>query len=81
MNSQTVTGSSKIFGTLFHSSYAPLLNSDDKIVGIISVSKPQQDIVNIANTTNRLTLITVLLIIVILSLPIYLLSKKYMDNE
>ena len=80
-NGQIITGSSKIFGTLFHSSYAPLSNSDDKIIGIISISKPQQDIVNIANTTNRLTLVTVLLIIVILSLPIYLLSKKYMDNE
>jgi hypothetical protein len=76
-----ITGSSKIYGTLFHSSYAPLLNSDDKIVGMLSVSKPQQDIVNIANATNRLTLITVTLIIIVLSLPIYFISKRYTDDE
>jgi hypothetical protein len=76
-----VTGDSKIFGTLFHSSYAPLLNTDEKIVGMISVSKPQQDIVNIANATNRLTLITVTLIILILSLPIYYISKKYINTD
>lgn len=75
------TGSSKIFGTLYNSSYAPLLNSDDKIIGVISVSKPQQDIVSIANATNRLTLITVTLIIIVLSVPIYYLSKRYINSD
>ena len=76
-----ITSDSKIFGTLFHSSYAPLMNVDDKIVGMISVSKPQQDIVDIANATNRLTLITVTLIILVLSLPIYFISKKYIGTD
>jgi len=80
-NGDIFTGNTKIFGTLFYSSYSPLLNNDDKIVGMISVAKPQQDIVNIANATNRLTLITVTLIIMLLSFPIYLLSKKYTDND
>ena len=75
------TGSSKIFNTLFYSGYAPLSNSDDKIVGMISVSKPQQDIVNIEDATNRLTLITVTLIIIIISLPIYFVSKRYTEND
>jgi sensor histidine kinase regulating citrate/malate metabolism len=80
-NGDIITSDSKIFGTLFHSSYAPLLNTDEKIVGMISVSKPQQDIVNIANATNRLTLITVTLIILVLSLPIYFISKKYINTD
>lgn len=78
---QIITSSSKIFGSLFHSSYAPLINNDEKIVGMISVSKPQQDIVDIANATNRLTLITVTIIILILSIPIYYLSKRYLNSE
>jgi len=80
-NGDIISSNTKIFGVPYYSGYAPLLNNDDKIVGMISVAKPQQDIVNIENATNRLTLITVVIIMLILTFPIYFLSKKYIDSE
>ncbi len=74
---KAITSSVEIYGNPFHASYLPLVNSDEKVVGMLSVAKPEQDIVNIANATNRLTLITVLLILLILLLPIYRLSKRF----
>ncbi len=80
MDGKIITGSTKIYGTVFQAGYFPLLNGDDKIVGMLSVAKPQQDIVNIANATNRLTLTTVLLILLVLIFPIYFISKKIGNN-
>ena len=73
---KTEVGSVDIFGQTFHSSYTPLTNSDGKVVGMLSAAKPQQDIVNIANATNRLTMITVLFILLGLISPIYAFAKK-----
>jgi hypothetical protein len=75
------TGSIDINGTRFHSSYLPLINGDDKIVGMIASAKPEQDIVNIADATNRLTLLTVLGILLVLVFPIYFVSKKIAENR
>lgn len=73
---KSFTGSTEIFGNLFQTSYLPIVNGDDKIVGMISAGKPQQDIVSVANATNRLTLTTVLVILLVLIFPIYFISKK-----
>ncbi len=56
--------------------YLPLRNADSKIIGMIGAGKPQQDILDIANATNRLTLITVLIIMIVLSVPMYLFTKR-----
>ena len=77
VNGKTIIGSVNIFGTVFQASYLPLLNSDEKVVGMITVAKAQQDIVNIANATNRLTLSTVIIILLVLLFPIYYISKKF----
>ena len=74
------TGSIEINGARFHSSYMPLINGDDKIVGMIASAKPEQDIVNVADATNRLTLLTVLGILLILVFPIYFISKRISNN-
>lgn len=57
-------------------SYLPLRDADDKIVGMISVAKPQKEIFETAQTTNRLTLVIVMVIMIILSLPINFVTKK-----
>ena len=73
---KSTTGRANLYGQPFRTSYMPLKNGDDKIIGMISAGKPEQDILDIANATNRLTLITVLLIMLVLAAPIYLFTKR-----
>jgi methyl-accepting chemotaxis protein len=65
-----------IFGKPFRASYLPLTNADGKIVGMISAAKPEQDILDIANSTNRLTLLTVIIIMLGLSYPMYAFTRR-----
>ncbi|MEY2672084.1 MAG: hypothetical protein RL687_501, partial [Candidatus Parcubacteria bacterium] len=71
----------KIKNIQFLASYIPLRNSDGKIIGMFSSAKPQSDIVDIANETNRLTLVTVTLLLVLLSLPMYFLVRKLINSS
>ncbi len=73
---QPASAQASIYGKPFRASYLPLRNSDDKIIGMISAAKPEQDILDIANSTNRLTLITIILIMLVLTYPIYLFTKR-----
>ena len=73
---KTTTAQANFYGQPYLASYIPLKNGDGKIIGMISAGKPQQDILDIANSTNRLTLITIILIMLILALPIYLFTKR-----
>ena len=61
-------------------SYLPLKNADGKIVGMVSSVKPQQEILALANATNRLTLVTVVILMLILAFPIYLLTKRLTED-
>jgi len=74
------TGPTMINGRPFYASFLPLTNSDGKVVGMISAAESEQNIVDIANATNQLTLITVVLIMAILLLPIYMVSKRLNKN-
>jgi hypothetical protein len=67
---------SQFQGRSFLASYLPLTNGDDKIVGMISAAKSEQDILDIENSTNRLTLITVMLIMLVLSAPMYMFTRR-----
>ncbi len=67
-------------GKSFRASYLPLTNGDDKIIGMISAAKPEQDILDIENATNRLTLITILLIMLILAWPIYIFTRRLTET-
>ncbi len=73
---KTVTAGANMYGRPFLASYLPLQNGDGKIIGMISAAKPQQDILDLANATNRLTLITVICIMFILVWPIYRFTKR-----
>lgn len=63
-------------GLPFLASYMPIINGDSKVVGMFSVSKLQSDILDIANSINRLTLIVVTILLLILSYPIYVVTKR-----
>ena len=78
---EAATARVELRGESFLASYLPVMNADGKIVGMFSASKPQQDILAIANTTNRLTLITVTLILLILTFPIYALTRRLLGEE
>ncbi len=72
----SVTTREDLSGQPFFASYLPLSNGDGKIVGMISAAKPEQDILDISNATSRLTLITVVLIMLVLTYPIYVFTKR-----
>jgi len=73
---KTATSRAVLYGQPYRTSYLPLVNGDDKIIGMLSAGKPEQDILDIANATNRLTLITIICIMLILAWPIYMLTKR-----
>ena len=74
---KNIVGEIPVYGELFQASYTPLINGDGKIIGALSVAKKQSDVAVIVNSTNRLTLVTVILIILILSFPIYYVTKRF----
>lgn len=75
-----ITSQVTFYGQPFLASYLPLMNGDEKIIGMISAAKPQQDILDIANATNRLTLITVILIMLALAYPIYAFTRRLTEE-
>ena len=56
--------------------YLPVKNAEGEVVGMISSLKPQQEIIALANATNRLTLLTVAILMLVLAIPIYLVTRR-----
>lgn len=80
VNGGTATDRVVIKGTPYLASYIPIKNTDGKIIGMFSSLKPQADIIEIANSTNRLTLITVTALLLLLAFPIFALTKRMLSN-
>ena len=57
-------------------SYLPIRNAANEIVGMVSAAEPQQEVLDIVQTTNRLTLIVVMIIMLIIVTPIYLMTRR-----
>jgi hypothetical protein len=77
---ESLTASTFIDSKPYVSSYLPVLDYQDKVVGMISVSKSQHDILDISNQTNRLTLIMILAIMLMLVTPFYLLTRRLSEE-
>lgn len=75
-----LTLATDILSRPFLASFIPLADADNKIVGMLSAAQPQQEIADVASATNRLTLITVMGIMLILILPIYILTKRLAEE-
>jgi len=71
-----ITLRTEILSRPFLASYLPLKNSDGEIVGMISAARSQREILEIAQATNRLTLVVVMIIMLTLITPIYLLTRR-----
>ena len=78
---EAITVRTEILSRPFLASYLPITNGDNAIVGMLSAAKPQQDILELANATNRLTLATVIILLLILSTPIYFLTRRLISAE
>ena len=77
---QDITLSTTILSRPYLASYLPIRNTEGNIVGMISAAKPQQEILETANTTNRLTLIVVVIIMLTLTLPIYFITRRLSEE-
>jgi sensor histidine kinase regulating citrate/malate metabolism len=73
---QEITLRTEILSRPALASYLPLKNSEEKIIGMISSLKPQQEILALANAVNRLTLVTVAVLMLLSVLPIYLFTRR-----
>ena len=78
---EPITLRTEILSSQFLASYLPIRDADDNIVGAFSAAKPQQEILDVANATNRLTLITVVIIMLILIFPISVLTRRLTESE
>lgn len=70
----------EILSRPFLASYLPIINADQKVVGMISSAKPQQEILTLLNATNRLTLFTVVILMLVLALPTYFVTKRLLGE-
>jgi len=75
-NGEDIVVRTEILSRPYLASYLPLRDTDGKIVGMLSAAQPQQEILSLANATNRLTLVTVAILMLILAWPVYLLTKR-----
>jgi methyl-accepting chemotaxis protein len=73
---EEATARVNIRNTPYLASYLPIKNNDQKIIGMFSAAQPQADIIEIANATNRLTLVTVTVLLLLLAAPLYFLTRK-----
>ncbi|MDX1607819.1 MAG: cache domain-containing protein [Candidatus Spechtbacterales bacterium] len=72
----SITLSTEITSQPFLASYLPLYNIEGDIVGMLSAERSQQEIVDLTNSTNKLTLVSVMALMLILITPIYLATKR-----
>lgn len=76
---RTITMRTDVAYKPFIASFFPLKNIDGENVGMLSIARSQRDIFAIANTTNILTLISVVIIMMILAFPIFRITKKLIE--
>ncbi|MDO8601304.1 MAG: cache domain-containing protein [bacterium] len=77
---QGVVGRTTIFSSPYLAAYFPLKNTEGAIIGMIQASRPQTEIVDTAASANRLTLLVTMIIVVITSMPAYMISKKIVEE-
>ena len=79
-NGNDLTLRTTISSRPFLASYLPLKNAENKIVGMISAAKSQEELLKTAQATNRLTLLVVSAIMLILVMPIYAITKRLSEE-
>jgi hypothetical protein len=75
-----ITVRTTILSRPYLSAYFPLKNNEGEIIGMLQASRAQAEIVETAAAANRLTLLVTMIIVVITSMPAYLISKKIIEE-
>lgn len=57
-------------------SYLPLRDADNQIIGMLSASQSEQSIINLAARTNQLTFLIISVLLLIMILPLYLVTRR-----
>ena len=70
----TITSTSLTHSVI--ASYLPLHNTSGDVVGMLEASRSERSISETMNMTNRYTLIIVVVIMLILSIPLYLITRR-----
>jgi hypothetical protein len=78
-NGKSITLNNDIVTKPYISSYLALEDFENGAVGMISLAKSQREMFEIANTTNILTLISVMIIMAMLAAPIFKFSKRLLE--
>ena len=71
-----LTISTIMFSRPMLASFLPIFSPERKVVGMISSARPQQEMLNVLTATNRLTLMSVLAVMLALALPIYVVTPR-----
>lgn len=79
-NGNDVTLRTAILSRPFLASFLPLKNSENKVVGMISAAKSQEEILKTAQATSRFTLVIVAIIMLIMVLPIYAITRRLSEE-
>mgnify|MGYP001603823584 CR=1 FL=1 len=70
----------KIFSRPYLTSYSPLRNSQDKVIGMLQSARSQAGLFEIAAGTSRLTLLITIIITLMTLMPFYYVAKKISDE-
>lgn len=68
-------------GEQFLASYLPVKDGNGRIIGMFSASKPQQEIIALADATNRLTLVAVISLLLVFALPLYMITRRLLGED
>ncbi|MDO8264961.1 MAG: cache domain-containing protein [Candidatus Parcubacteria bacterium] len=77
---QGMTLSTMIFSRPYLAAYLPLKNTEGKTIGMIQASRLQTELADTAVATNRLTLSITIIIVIMMLLPAYWITKKITEE-
>jgi len=74
------TTATMVLSRPYLSAYFPIKNTEGETIGMLQASRPQTEIVETAATTNRLTLLITMIIVIMASMPSYFIAKKIVEE-
>lgn len=75
-NRKEITISNQIGSRSYLVSYLPVLDANGQAVGMISIAKAQNEILDTVNKTNRLTFVTSAIILLVLVMPLWFVTRR-----
>ena len=73
-------GRTTISNRPFLAAYLPLFDGGDRVVGMLSVGRPQVEVLQAASSTNRLTLFVTITLMIVTILPAYFVARNISEQ-